>query len=50
MSRIVFIAPNLKLLEMGQRIIAEMGLSHQVDSYQAVLSEGVAIALSLIHI
>jgi len=44
MARIVFIAPNTKLYEVGRRIIAEMGLGDQVDVYQAILAEGVAIA------
>ncbi len=44
MARIVFIAPNAKLYEVGQRIIVEMGLAGQVDVYQAILAEGVAIA------
>ena len=44
MARIVFIAPNTKLYEVGRRIIGEMGLADQVDVYQAILAEGVAIA------
>jgi transcriptional regulator with PAS, ATPase and Fis domain len=44
MARIVFIAPNTKLYEVGRRIIGEMGLGDQVDVYQAILAEGVAIA------
>ena len=44
MARIVFIAPNSKLFDLGQKIIADMGLSHQVDSHLAILSEGVEIA------
>ena len=44
MARIVFIAPNQKLCENGRRIIADLGMDQQVDTYQASLSEGVAIA------
>lgn len=44
MARIVFIAPNTKLYEVGQRIISDMGMSQQVDVYQAILSDGVTIA------
>ncbi|HWR31783.1 MAG TPA: sigma 54-interacting transcriptional regulator [Negativicutes bacterium] len=44
MARIVFIAPNSRLYEVGQQIIADMGLSHQVDVYQAILRDGVTIA------
>lgn len=44
MARIVFIAPNQKIFDVGRRIIAEMGLDGQVDVYQAILAEGVAIA------
>ncbi len=44
MARIVFIAPNTKLYEVGRRIIGEMGLGDQVDVYQAILAEGVSIA------
>lgn len=44
MARIVFIAPNQKLCENGRRMIADLGMSQQVDIYQASLSEGVAIA------
>ena len=44
MARIVFIAPNQKLCENGRRMIADLGMDQQVDTYQASLSEGVAIA------
>ena len=44
MARIVFIAPNQKLCENGRRIIADLEMDQQVDTYQASLSEGVAIA------
>ena len=44
MARIVFIAPDSELYETGKRIIADMGLSQQIDIFQANLSDGVAIA------
>ena len=44
MARIVFIAPDIELYEAGKRIIADMGLSQQIDIFQANLSDGVAIA------
>ena len=44
MARIVFIAPDIELYEAGKRIIADMGLSQQIDIFQAILSDGVAIA------
>ena len=44
MARIVFIAPDSELYETGKRIIADMGLSQQIDIFQAILSDGVAIA------
>ena len=44
MARIVFIAPNQKLCENGRRMIDDLGMGQQVDTYQASLSEGVAIA------
>ncbi len=44
MARIVFIAPDGELYETGKRIIADMGLSQQIDIFQANLSDGVAIA------
>ena len=44
MARIAFIAPNVNMFELGQRIISDLQLPHAIEFYHGSLADGVAIA------
>src|SRR5664280_1370253 len=44
MGKIAFIAPYEAILETGEQVVANLGLSEKVDCYLGWLNEGVEIA------
>ncbi len=47
MSKIAFIAPDERLFQQGEKIVAELDLQEKVDMYQARLHRGIALAKKL---